>query len=120
MTWRQRAPDAVVLAGLLGGGMAIAMSAHDATAAFGLALLGAALGAWFVVYDRVMCKNEQTPWSWIGAGAGLGASALPVLAALEFALGDPVWWIALVLVVTSAVANSIHSADKRPHRTAGG
>ncbi len=120
MTRRERGPHALVLAGLVGGGIAIAMSDHNATTAIGLALLGAPLGAWFVLYDRVMCKNERVSWSLIGAGAGLGASVLPVVAALEFAFGDSVWVVALVVVVVWAVLTSINSADRRPRPTAGG
>ncbi len=118
MPRRQHGSHVVILAGLLGGGIAIATVALDASAIIGLALLGAPLGAWFVLYDQVMCKNERVSWSLTGAGAGLGASVLPVLAALEHVLGDPVWMFAVALVVVWAVMNSINSAGRRPHRTA--
>ena len=120
MSWGQRGSHGLVLAGVLGGGIAIAMAAHEASAVIGLALLGAPIGAWFVVYDQVVCKNEPASWSLIGAGAGLGASALPVVAALQFVFGDAVWVTAVLLVVGWAVVSSINSADRRPHRTTSG
>jgi hypothetical protein len=95
-------------------------SAYDATTAIGLALLGVPLGGWFVVYDQVVCKNEPASWALIGAGAGLGASVLPVLAALTFVLGHPVWVTTLVAAAVWAVWNSISSADRRPHRAVDG
>lgn len=58
MTTRQGSLHVVILAGLLGGGIAIATVAHDATAIIGLALLGAPLGAWFVLYDQVMLQER--------------------------------------------------------------
>ena len=95
-------------------GGAVEVAAEGALVVVGFAALGAALGAWAVVYDHVLCRGEPFDRDLVISWVVGGAVAVPGLAALQLVFGTAVWVAVLVTfllawaVATSLRVDSIH------------
>jgi hypothetical protein len=107
----QQAHRSEALMGLaLGAAAVIETTADGVLVLLGLVTLGAALGAWIVVYDHAICRVETLRPGLLLPWILRGAVVMPGLAALHLVYGMVVWVTLILALWMWAVRASLQSS----------